>query len=223
MKVIFISDVPGSGQAGDVKEVKNGYARNFLLPRELAVPASHDHMQRLEAIRKAGDERRIKEQNDLNALVELLSEVTLRLSARVGPTGRFYGAVTSTHVTEELIRLTEREFDRRSIQLENSIHEPGIYEAQVRFSYGISATLKIVVDAEGQEGAVEARLAEEAEQAEAAEQGMEPDTVKSPAMDETDAEQNMEPEAVESPGTDDADEQTPSTDPEPDAEEEQQP
>ena len=62
MKVIFLSDVPGSGQAGDVKEVKNGYARNFLLPRQLAVPASHDHMQRLEAIRKAGDERRIKEQ-----------------------------------------------------------------------------------------------------------------------------------------------------------------
>ena len=204
MKVIFLSDVPGSGQAGDVKEVKNGYARNFLLPRQLAVPASHDHMQRLEAIRKAGDERRIKEQQDLNALVELLGELTLRLSARVGPTGRFYGAVTTTHVTEELSRVTEREFDRRSIHLENSIHEPGVYEAQARFSYGISATLKIIVDAEGQEGAVEARLAEEAEQAEAAEQG-------------------MEPEAMESPGTDDADEQAPSTDPEPDAEEEQQP
>ena len=78
-------------------------------------------MQRVEAIRKAGDESRIKEQKDLNALVEQLSELTLHLSARVGPTGRFYGAVTSTHVTEELIRLTEREFDRRSIHLEDPI------------------------------------------------------------------------------------------------------
>ena len=204
MKVIFLSDVPGSGQAGDVKEVKNGYARNFLLPRQLAVPASHDHMQRLEAIRKTGDERRIKEQQDLNALVEQLSELTLRLSARVGPTGRFYGAVTTTHVTEELIRLTEREFDRRSILLENPIHEPGAYEAQARFPHGISATLKLIVDAEGQEGAVEARIAEEAAQAEA-------------------AEQNMEPEAVKPPGTDVADEQAPPTDPEPGVEEEEQP
>ena len=204
MKVIFLSDVPGSGQAGDVKEVKNGYARNFLLPRQLAVPASHDHMQRLEAIRKTGDERRIKEQQDLNALVEQLSELTLHLSARVGPTGRFYGAVTTTHVTEELIRLTEREFDRRSIHLEDSIHEPGAYEAQARFPHGISATLKLIVDAEGQEGAVEARIAEEAAQAEA-------------------AEQNMEPEAVKPPGTDVADEQAPPTDPEPGVEEEEQP
>ena len=207
MKVIFLSDVPGSGQAGDVKEVKNGYARNFLLPRQLAVPASHDHMQRLEAIRKAGDERRIKEQKDLNALVEQLSELTLHLTARVGPTGRFYGAVTTTHVTEELTRITEREFDRRSISLENPIHEPGAYEAQARFAYGISATLKLIVDAEGQEGAVEARMAEEAEGAEQAEA----------------ADQDTEPEAVESPATDDADEQAPPTDPEPSAEEEPQP
>ena len=206
MKVIFLSDVPGSGQAGDVKEVKNGYARNFLLPRQLAVPASHDHMQRLEAIRKAGDERRIKEQNDLNALVEQLSELTLRLSARVGPTGRFYGAVTTTHVTEELTRLTEREFDRRSISLENPIHEPGAYEAQARFAYGISATLKLIVDAKGQEGAVEARMAEETEGAEQAEA----------------AGQVVEPEAVESPSTDDADEPAPSPDPEPSEEEEPQ-
>ena len=136
--------------------------------------------------------------------MEQLSELTLHLSARVGPTGRFYGAVTTTHVTEELIRLTEREFDRRSIHLEDSIHEPGAYEAQARFPHGISATLKLIVDAEGQEGAVEARIAEEAAQAEA-------------------AEQNMEPEAVKPPGTDVADEQAPPTDPEPGVEEEEQP
>ena len=119
-------------------------------------------------------------------------------------------------------RLTEREFDRRSIHLENPIHEPGAYEAQARFSYGISATLKLIVDAEGQEGAVEARMAEEAEQAEAADQDMEPEAMESPGTDDA-VDRDTEPEAVESPGTDGADEQAPSTDPEPDAEEEQQP
>ena len=114
--------------------------------------------------------------------MEQLSELTLHLTARVGPTGRFYGAVTTTHVTEELTRLTEREFDRRSIHLESPIHEPGAYEAQARFAYGISATLKLIVDAEGQEGAVEARMAEEAgeaEQSEAAGQDTEPEAVES--------------------------------------------
>ena len=163
MKVIFVADVAGSGQAGDIKEVKNGFARNFLLPKKLAVPATHDHLQRIDSIRKTGDERRIKEQTELNALVEHLANVTVNLSARTGPSGKFYGAVTSTHIAEKLTSITEREFDRRSIQLDQPIQEPGIFEVELRFSYGISTSLRVVVDAEGQEGSIEAALAEQEE------------------------------------------------------------
>ena len=161
MKVIFVADVAGSGQAGDIKEVKNGFARNFLLPKQLAVPATHDHLQRLDAIKKTGNERRIKEQTEINTLVEHLAGVTVNLSARTGPTGKFYGAVTSTHIAEALSSLTERQFDRRSIHLDKPIQEPGLYEVQLRFSYGIAAALRVVVDGEGQEGSVEAALAEQ--------------------------------------------------------------
>ncbi|PZC50434.1 MAG: large subunit ribosomal protein L9 [Chloroflexi bacterium] len=164
MKVIFVSDVAGSGQAGDIKEVKNGFARNFLLPKQLAVPATHDHLQRLDTIRKTGDNQRIKEQTEINALIENLTNITVNLSARTGPTGKFYGAVTSSHISEKLSSLIERQFDRRSIQLDQSIQEPGLYEVQLRFSYGISAALRVVVDAEGQEGSVETALAEKEEE-----------------------------------------------------------
>ncbi len=152
MRVIFISDVQGSGLAGEIKEVKNGYARNFLLPKKLAVMANHDQLQRIEAIRKAGDERRLKEEQDLRALSELLSQVTLNIVERIGPTGRFYGAVTTTHVAEELERIAEREFDRRSITMEGPIHEPGEYQAELRFAFGISATVQVVVEGEDAQG-----------------------------------------------------------------------
>ena len=152
MRVIFLADIPGSGLAGEVKEVKNGYARNFLIPRKLAVVATHDQLQRIETIRKTAEERRLKEEQDLHALAERLAQLSVTLTAKVGPTGRFYGAVTSTHIAEELSRLTEREFDRHSIHLEEPIHEPGEYQAEVRFPHSISATVPVTAVGEGQAG-----------------------------------------------------------------------
>ncbi|MEE2700615.1 MAG: 50S ribosomal protein L9 [Chloroflexota bacterium] len=145
MRVIFLTDVPGSGTAGEVKDIKNGYARNYLLPKQLAIVANHDQLQRLEAIRKAGEEHRIREEKDLRALAEQLSQISVSLSARVGPTGRFYGSVTSSQIAEELHNLTERDIDRRTITLDNPIEEPGEYEATIHFPQGITAAIKVVV------------------------------------------------------------------------------
>ena len=152
MRVIFLTDVTGSGLAGEVKEVKNGYARNFLIPQKLAVVATHDQLQRIETIRKTAEERRLKEEQDLHALAERLAQLSVTLTAKVGPTGRFYGAVTSAHIAEELSRLTEREFDRHSIHLEEPIHEPGEYQAEIRFPHSISATVQVNAIGEGQAG-----------------------------------------------------------------------
>ncbi len=165
MNVIFLTDVPGSGLAGEVKTVKNGFARNFLIPKKLAVVATHDELQRIETIRKVGEERRLKEEKDLRLLAEYLGELSVSLTAKVGPTGRLYGAITSTQVTEELSRLTEREFDRRSVHLAETIHELGEYEAEVRFPQGITATVKVIVEAEGAQGALAREQKEEAAQA----------------------------------------------------------
>lgn len=152
MRIIFLSDVAGSGLAGEVKEVRNGYARNYLLPKKLATLATHDQLQRLVAIRRVGEERRLKEEQEMQTLVAKLSEVTLNLFARIGPTGRFYGAITTAHVAEELHRLTERAFDRRFIHIDKPIQEPGDYQAEIRLPQGSSATVKLAVmgrDAQG--------------------------------------------------------------------------
>ncbi|MCZ6614714.1 MAG: 50S ribosomal protein L9 [Chloroflexi bacterium] len=151
MRVIFLEDVPGSGRAGDVKEVKNGYARNFLLPRKLAALATHDHLQRIEILRKTADERRVKEEKDLTALAEYLSEVSMTLTAKMASTGRFYGAITSSMIADELARLTDREIDRRTINLAEPIHEPGEHQVEVQMAHGISATIQVTARAEGAE------------------------------------------------------------------------
>ncbi len=151
MRIIFLADVPGSGMAGEVKEVKNGYARNYLIPQDLAVVANHDQLQRIEAIRTVGEAQRLKDQQDMEALADQLDGLSVSITAKVGPTGRLYGAITNAIVVEEIIRLTEREFDRRSILLEEPIHEPGEYPVEIRLSRDVSTTLVVTVLAEGQE------------------------------------------------------------------------
>ena len=163
MRIIFLEDVPGSGRAGDVKEVKNGYARNFLLPRKLAALATHDHLQRIEILRKTADERRVKEEKDLTAIAEYLSEVSMTLTAKMASTGRFYGAITSAMIADELARLTDREIDRRTIKLAEPIHEPGEHQVEVQMAHGITATIQVTAQAEGAE---EEEPAAEAEQEE---------------------------------------------------------
>ena len=160
MRVIFLTDVFGSGLAGEVKEVKNGYARNFLIPKKLAVAATHDQIQRIASIRKVGEERRVKEEKDISVLVELLSQLSVTLTANLGPTGRFYGAITSTQVAEELSRLAGREIDRRTVLLAEPIHEPGSYQAEVRLGNGVTTHVQFTAQGQGQQGATKEAPAE---------------------------------------------------------------
>ena len=161
MRVIFLSDVSGSGRAGEVKEVKNGYARNFLLPKKLAVLATHDQMQRIISISKVGNERRLKEEQDVNTLSDLLSQLSPTLTANMGPTGRFYGAITSIQIADELSRLAGREIDRRSVILEEPVHRPGSYHVEVRLGLGVSATVEFTAQSQSQRAAAEQATTEE--------------------------------------------------------------
>lgn len=210
MRVIFLADVPGSGQAGDVKEVRNGFARNHLLPKRLATVATHDQLQRLEAIRKAGEERRIKEEQDLTALAEQLSETTVNLTARVGPTGRFYGSVASQQIAAELARTTERDINRRMVHLGGAIQEPGDYRAEVRLPHGITAQINVSVQGRDIQGRVVGRSKEEA--AEAVQATMEgrpvAETPETPEPSDTQAEattdESSEGVSTEQPGEGDS-------------------
>ena len=108
MRVLFLEDVPGTADAGEVKEVKNGFARNYLIPRQLAVQATPGQLQRLNAINRQAQEKRLKLSGDARLVAQALEGQTVVIEMRVGPTGRLFGAVTTRRIAEELNRLTER-------------------------------------------------------------------------------------------------------------------
>jgi large subunit ribosomal protein L9 len=152
VKVIFLQDVPPIGHAGDVKEVKDGYGRNFLLPRKLAAPASKDAMARAETLRAAAQDRRAREAADWGSVADALRDKPIVLKMRAGPTGRLYGSVTNTAVAAKLAEIAGRAVDRRGIRLPAPVREVGKSKVHVRLHEGIELDLDLVVEPETPEG-----------------------------------------------------------------------
>lgn len=144
-KVLFLEDVGRHGRAGEVREVANGYARNYLLPRSMAVPATNDQLQRIEKIRKAAEQRRIREQQDMQGLAELLEGTRVEFSMRASSSGRLFGSVTNIHIAEKLTEMLGVDIDRRNISLGDPIREPGNFEIEIRLPQQMSATVTVVV------------------------------------------------------------------------------
>ena len=102
MKVVFVEEVPGSALVGEVKEVKRGYARNFLLPRGLAVPATKDNLERGERLARADAIRQEKLDGVASVIAEKIDGAELSFTARVGEQGRLYGSITAAAIAERL-------------------------------------------------------------------------------------------------------------------------
>ncbi len=149
MHVIFLQDVPNQAHAGEIKQVADGYARNYLLPKALAEPATAEIMKRVHKIKAAGDERRLRETEAMEELAQMLDNTSISLAARVTPTGRYYGAITSTRISQTLTETIGRDIDRRIVDVIEPIREPGEYEIALRLSADISAT--IIINAEAEE------------------------------------------------------------------------
>ena len=149
MRVVFLEDVPGVAQGGDVKEVKNGFARNFLIPKSLATPASHNALQRVTRLQKQADGTRLKILADTRALAEALDGVQLNIEMKTGSSGRLYGSVTSAMIANELSELTAREIDRRIIQLPESIRELGTFDINLKLHAEVEVEVKVLVYAAG--------------------------------------------------------------------------
>ncbi|WP_081838401.1 50S ribosomal protein L9 [Thermogemmatispora carboxidivorans] len=166
MKVILLQDVAGLGKAGDVKEVANGYARNYLLPRKLAAGATPALLANREQ-RVAAERRRLEKQEQLNRqLAERLSQVSLTFKARVGRNGRLYGSVTSQDIADGLRQAEGLTIDRRLIDLSSPIRSIGTFEVPVRVARNLVPRITVRVidqDAAGSEGAVAAETAGQTE------------------------------------------------------------
>ena len=150
MKVILTEDVQNLGSIGTIQEVKNGYARNYLLPRGLAKPATPGAMKLIEQ-KKAADEKKLaRAEEDNRSLAGQIEKQTIRLTARVGQNGRLYGSITSAQIADALSALVGTEIDRRKVDLPENIHSIGQYEVPVRLVGRLAPKVKVVVEAEGE-------------------------------------------------------------------------
>ena len=171
MRVVFLEDVPGVAQGGDVKEVKNGFARNYLIPKSLATPANHNALQRVEKLRRQADVGRVRRLEDMRELASEIAGIQISVEMRAGSSGRLYGSVTNAVIAQQLGELTAKEIDRRTVELADPIRELGVYDVTLRLHAEIEAGISVLVHPPGttpEEFAEALRAAEEAAQAEAA-------------------------------------------------------
>ena len=150
MKIILLQDVEGLGKAGDLKEVANGYARNYLLPRQLAAGATPSLIANRQQ-RIASEQRKVEKQANVNKQqAERLGQITLTFKARVGTQGRLYGSITSQDIATGLREVEGIVVDRRLIDLPNPIRSTGTFTVPVKIASRLEPKITVnVVDETG--------------------------------------------------------------------------
>ena len=148
MKVLFLLDVRPTARAGDVKEVKLGFARNYLIPQGFAVQATEHELRRASKLRAQAEDRRLVEAKEWQDVADALKDQKVRIEVRTGPTGRLYGSVTNTMIAAKVSEMTERDIDRKGIQIAAPIRAVGDYKIPARFVEGVTANLMIEVVAD---------------------------------------------------------------------------
>ena len=149
MRVVFIEDVEGVALGGEIKEVKNGFARNYLIPKNLAAPATHNNLQRIHKLTKNAATSRTYRLDEMKNLAETLDGTEIGIEMRAGSNNRLYGSVTGTMVADALAEETGIEIERRLVQLDDPIREVGTYEVPLRLYSDVNALIKVTVYATG--------------------------------------------------------------------------
>ena len=151
MKIILKEDVPNLGQEGDVEEVADGYARNYLIPQGMAIKATpgalkdFEHRQRIKAKKHERDKKRAE------ALARRLTAQTLTFDVKVGETGQLYGSITNVDIAEALEEAVGEEIDRRNIPLSEPIREVGEHFVSVHLMEDVEPQVRVVVKPESGE------------------------------------------------------------------------
>ena len=145
MKVILNADVKGQGKKGELKEVSDGYARNFLLPKKLAQEATADNVNTMRMNDKALAERQAKERAEALEISKKMKDFTVVVTAKGGGAGRLFGSVTNTEVADALAKQADIKLDKRKIVLDEPIKAVGVYTVKCKLGYEINADLKVEV------------------------------------------------------------------------------
>jgi large subunit ribosomal protein L9 len=148
MQIILIQDVNNLGGANEVVPVKNGYARNFLIPRKMAVEASPSNLKQLEERLKQIRKKEEKMMAEINRVIEVLKESAIRIGAKTGTSGKIFGAVTNVQVARAIREQKGYEVDRRKIHILDEIKELGNFKARVDFGNGHETEIELEIVAE---------------------------------------------------------------------------
>jgi len=149
MKVLLVQDVDNLGYAGDVKNVANGFGRNYLIPQQMAVLATPGALKQAETIRKTAEKQRAQQTADAQAVANQLTGLQLAFERRAGETGKLYGSVTSTDIVEAIFEKTQIEVDRRKVALPEPIRTLGEQEIAIKLMIDVGTTIKVTVVPEG--------------------------------------------------------------------------
>ena len=148
MKVIFLQDVSAKGKQGEIKDVADGYARNFLFPKKLALPATPSAMKDAQAKMEENRKKQERQQVELQELAKRLEGTELAFKARAGEKGRLHGSITTADIAGKLTEVAGTEIDKKKIKLDEPLRNLGTHEVVVSFHGGVEAKINILIDEE---------------------------------------------------------------------------
>jgi large subunit ribosomal protein L9 len=147
MKIILMEDVPTLGRRGEVREVATGYARNYLLPKKLALPATPGNLQNLEHLKRQRERAETKAREEAQATAERIGQLTLAVTTRASEDGRLFGSVTA----QDIVGFLEQHqvpVEKRRVLLDEPIKALGEYQVPIRLHHEVTATLAVTVTRE---------------------------------------------------------------------------
>ena len=148
MKVVFLKDVSAIGKRGEIKEVADGYARHFLLPRGLALPATPSAIKMATTESKDKAQRQARLQEEIDEVIQRIKGHELIFKARAGTKGRLHGAITTADIAAKLSSLTGFEIDKKKIELDEPLRQLGSHDVVVRFAPGSETEIRVVIEKE---------------------------------------------------------------------------
>jgi large subunit ribosomal protein L9 len=148
MKIILQKEIDKLGAPGDVVDVADGYARNYLVPRGMAIPASKGAVRHAESLRRAHQGRVAKAQQEAEGLAERITAAPIKVRAKAGEGGKLFGSVTGADLAEEIERQTGERIDRRMIHLDEPIRSVGVHEVRVHIHPEVNAALSVEIEGE---------------------------------------------------------------------------
>ena len=148
MKVILLKDVRKLGKKDEVMEVSDGYARNFLFPKKLAVEANNENMSKLKAKKQSEQYKKDVNKENAEKIAKKLDDITLTIKVKAGENGKIFGGVTSKEISEELKKQYKIDIDKKKIILNENIKNLGSFDISMKLFEGVTGKLKVKVISE---------------------------------------------------------------------------